>query len=120
MTPGIGSVCVTEFTAAQNEDTLAATLDADADAGASRPGELGIGMNRAIDQFSDNVLFDEKMSDTVHLTLDQVHEENVPVERNESSIHGVVVAMSKDSRIEVDGEIVQRDGTLRFEDGFAE
>jgi aminopeptidase len=26
--------------------------------------------------------------------------------------------MSEDSFIEVDGEVVQRDGTFRFEDGF--
>jgi len=28
--------------------------------------------------------------------------------------------MSEDSFIEVDGEVVQRDGTFRFEDGFEE
>jgi len=28
--------------------------------------------------------------------------------------------MSDDSYIEVDGEVVQRDGVFRFEDGFAE
>ncbi|MEF8786647.1 MAG: hypothetical protein V5A45_11995 [Haloarculaceae archaeon] len=28
------------------------------------------------------------------------------------------VDMSDDSSIEVDGEVVQRDGTFRFEDGF--
>jgi aminopeptidase len=32
----------------------------------------------------------------------------------------MIVDMSEDSFIEVDGEIVQRDGTFRFEDGFEE
>jgi aminopeptidase len=30
----------------------------------------------------------------------------------------MIVDMSEDSFIEVDGEVVQRDGTFRFEDGF--
>jgi aminopeptidase len=30
----------------------------------------------------------------------------------------MIVDMSTNSYIEVDGEIVQRDGTFRFEDGF--
>jgi aminopeptidase len=114
---------VTDFAAERNEDALAATLEADA--GASRLGELGIGMNREIDQFTYNMLFDEKMGDTVHLALGRAYEDNVPedspVERNESSIHlDMIVDMSEESRIEVDGEVVQRDGTFRFEDGFAE
>ena len=112
---------VTAFEAEHNEDALAATLAADD--GASRLGELGIGMNREIDQFTYNMLFDEKMGDTVHLALGRAYEANVPedspVERNESSIHlDMIVDMSEDSRIEVDGEVVQRDGTFRFEDGF--
>ncbi len=112
---------VTAFEAERNEDALAATLEADA--GASRLGELGIGMNREIDRFTYNMLFDEKMGDTVHLALGRAYEKNVPedspVERNESSIHlDMIVDMSEDSRIEVDGEVVQRNGMFRFEDGF--
>ncbi|MEZ3115213.1 aminopeptidase [Halobaculum sp. MBLA0147] len=112
---------VVDFAAGQNEDALAATLEADE--GASRLGELGIGMNRDIDRFTYNMLFDEKMGDTVHLALGRAYEDNVPeesdVERNESAIHvDMIVDMSEDSRIEVDGEVVQRDGTFRFEDDF--
>jgi len=80
-------------------------------------------MNREIDRFTYNMLFDEKMGDTVHLALGRAYEKNVPedspVERNESSIHlDMIVDMSEDSRIEVDGEVVQRNGMFRFEDGF--
>jgi len=56
-----------EYEAAKNEDVLAAVLDTDD--GASRLGELGIGMNRDIDRFTYNMLFDEKMGDTVHMAL---------------------------------------------------
>jgi aminopeptidase len=47
---------------------------------------------------------------------DTVGEENV---QNESAVHvDMIVDMSEDSSITVDGEVVQRDGTFRFEDGF--
>jgi aminopeptidase len=67
------------------------------------------------------MLFDEKMGDTVHMAVgnayaDTVGEEN---DRNESAEHvDMIVDMSEDSRIEVDGEVVQRDGAFVFEGGF--
>jgi len=80
-------------------------------------------MNRDITQFTYNMLFDEKMGDTVHLAVGRAYEETVGEdrERNESAMHqDMIVDMSEDSRIEVDGEVIQRDGTFRFEDGFEE
>jgi aminopeptidase len=110
---------VVTHSAEKNEDVLAAVLQTDE--GASRLGELGIGMNRDIDIFTYNMLFDEKMGDTIHLALgraygDTVGEDN---EQNDSAMHmDMIVDMSEDSRIEVDGEVVQRNGTFVFEDGF--
>ncbi|WP_123537819.1 aminopeptidase [Halosimplex salinum] len=110
---------VVEFEAAKNEDVLAAVLDTDP--GAKRLGELGIGMNRDIDRFTYNMLFDEKMGDTVHMALGRTIDENVPDDRddregNDSAMHmDMIVDMSEDSFIEVDGEVVQRDGTFTFE-----
>jgi aminopeptidase len=112
---------VVEHSAEKNEDVLSAVLDTDE--GAKRLGELGIGMNRDIDEFTYNMLFDEKMGDTIHLAIGRAYEMNVPEdrERNESAVHmDMIVDMSEDSYIEVDGEVVQRDGTFRFEDGFDE
>ena len=41
------------------------------------------------------------------------------VEGNDSTVHvDMLVDMSEDSFIEIDGEVVQRDGTFVFEDGF--
>ncbi|MEF8757344.1 MAG: aminopeptidase [Halobacteriales archaeon] len=110
---------VVDYSAEKNEDVLAAVLDTDE--GAKRLGELGIGMNRDIDRFTYNMLFDEKMGDTVHMAIGRAYEMNVPEdrERNESAVHmDMIVDMSQNSFIEVDGEVVQRDGTFRFEDGF--
>ncbi|WP_227132051.1 aminopeptidase [Halorubellus salinus] len=110
---------VVDYSAAKNEDVLGAVLDTDD--GARRLGELGIGMNRDIDQFTYNMLFDEKMGDTVHMAIGKAIEHTVPDGEplNESATHmDMIVDMSEDSFIEVDGEIVQRNGTFRFEDGF--
>jgi aminopeptidase len=110
---------VVEYSASKNEGVLETILDTDA--GARRLGELGIGMNRSIDRFTYNMLFDEKMGDTVHMAVGRAYDANVGEgnEANESATHvDMIVDMSEDSFIEVDGEIVQRNGTFRFEDGF--
>jgi aminopeptidase len=108
---------VVEHSAAKNEDVLTSVLDTDE--GARRLGELGIGMNRDIDRFTYNMLFDEKMGDTVHMAVGRAYEDTVGEdnEQNESAVHvDMIVDMSEDSFIEVDGEVVQRDGTFRFEE----
>ncbi len=110
---------VVEFSADKNENVLEGTLDTDE--GARRLGELGIGMNRDIDEFTYNMLFDEKMGDTIHLAIGKAIGETVPEGQplNESATHlDMIVDMSENSFMEVDGEIVQRDGVFRFEDGF--
>ncbi|MCU4972088.1 aminopeptidase [Halobacteria archaeon AArc-m2/3/4] len=112
---------VVSHSAAKNEDLLTEVLNTDD--GARRLGELGIGMNRDIDQFTYNMLFDEKMGDTVHMAVGRAYDDTIGEdnEGNDSAVHvDMIVDMSEDSRIEVDGEVVQRDGTFRFEDGFEE
>ena len=110
---------VVSHAAERNEDLLAGILDTDE--GSRYLGELGIGMNRQIDRFTYNMLFDEKMGDTVHMAVGSAYPETVGDDNalNESAEHvDMIVDMSDDSVIEVDGEVVQRDGTFVFEDGF--
>ena len=110
---------VVDHAASKNEEVFTEVLDTDE--GARRLGELGIGMNRDIDRFTYNMLFDEKMGDTVHMAVGRAYDANVGEdnEQNQSAVHvDMIVDMSEDSYIEVDGEVVQRDGTFRFEDGF--
>jgi aminopeptidase len=108
---------VVEHSASKNEDVLTSLLETDE--GSDRLGELGIGMNRDIDRFTYNMLFDEKMGDTVHMAIGMAYEDTVGEgnERNDSAVHtDMIVDMAEDSRIEVDGEVVQEDGTFRFEE----
>ncbi|MHB9287421.1 aminopeptidase [Halobacteriales archaeon Cl-PHB] len=110
---------VVEYSAEKNEEFLGSIIETDE--GSRRLGELGIGMNRDIDRFTYNMLFDEKMGDTVHMAVGRAYDANVGEgnEQNESAQHvDMIVDMSADSYIEVDGEVVQRNGTFRWEDGF--
>lgn len=110
---------VSDYDAGKNEGVLAEVLNTDE--GAYRLGELGIGMNRAIDRFTYNTLLDEKMGDTVHLALGNAYAETVGAdnERNSSAIHvDMIIDLSTDAVLEVDGNVVQRNGTFVFEDDF--
>lgn len=72
-----------EFSAEEGSDLLKEMLAADE--GAKRLGELGIGMNRGINKFTKNILFDEKMGDTIHMAVGQSFEESGGI--NKSAIH---------------------------------
>jgi aminopeptidase len=112
---------VVDYAAGENEDVIGGVLDTDE--GARRLGELGVGMNRSIDRFTDNVLFDEKMGDTVHLALGRAYDACLPEGEagNDSAVHvDLITDVSEDSSIEVDGEVIQRDGRFRWEEGFEE
>ena len=110
---------VVEHSAAVGEETLTDILDTDE--GARRLGELGIGMTRGIDKVTDNILFDEKMGDTVHLAVGRAYDACLPdgESGNDSAVHvDLITDVSDDSRLEVDGETVQRNGRFRWEEGF--
>ena len=110
---------VVEYAANAGEAELASILETDP--GARRLGELGIGMNRGIDEFTDSILFDEKMGDTVHLAVGRAYDACLPEgdQGNDSAVHVDMISdVSAASRLEVDGEIIQQNGSFRWEDGF--
>jgi aminopeptidase len=98
---------VVDATATRGEDALHAALSTDA--GAKRLGELGIGCNEGITHYLRNTLFDEKIAGTVHLALGQSYTRVGGT--NESAIHwDIVKDLRPGGTIELDGEVVQRDG----------
>ncbi len=100
---------VVDATAQTNESFLLETLDTDE--GARRLGELGIGCNPGITRYMRNTLFDEKIDGTVHLALGRGIASVGGL--NESVLHWDIVKDLRvpGSRIELDGEVVQQDGT---------
>jgi aminopeptidase len=76
-------------------------------------------MNRGIDRATDSILFDEKMGGTVHLALGRAYDANLPDGEagNDSAVHVDLITDMREagSRLEIDGEVVQRDGVFRWE-----
>ena len=82
------------------------------DEGARFVGELGIGCNTAITQPMRNILFDEKMAGTIHLAIGASYPKVGG--KNVSSLHwDLIKDLRGGGRIELDGEVVQENGTWR-------
>ena len=98
---------IVEASAESEEDFLIETLDADQ--GARRIGELGIGCNPGINRYMRNIYFDEKMNGTIHVALG--HGFDYIGGTNESAIHwDIVKDLRSGGRIELDGKLVQENG----------
>jgi aminopeptidase len=111
---------VVDWEASAGEDVLTTIIETDD--GARRLGELGIGMNRGIDRVTDQILFDEKMGGTVHLALGRAYDACLPEGKqgNDSAVHVDLITdmRAEGTKLDIDGETVQRDGVFRWEDGF--
>jgi aminopeptidase len=98
---------VTKATAAKNEDYLVSQLDTDA--GGRYLGEFAIGTNYGIQDFSKNILFDEKIGGTLHMAVGAGYPETGS--KNQSAIHwDFICDMRDDSEITVDGELFYKNG----------
>jgi aminopeptidase len=102
---------VVDSSASRNEDVLKKLIKTDE--GSERLGELGIGTNRGITTFTHNILFDEKIGDTIHLALGNAYKDCNGV--NESAIHMDIVKSMKNGRLLVDGEVLQENGKWCWE-----
>ena len=81
----------------------------DQDAGARRVGEIAIGCNYGITEFSRNTLFDEKIGGTVHLAVGASYPETGG--QNKSGLHwDMVCDLRKGGQIIADGEVIYRNG----------
>lgn len=99
---------VVDASADAEEDFLIQTLDADR--GARRIGELGIGCNPGIARYMGNVYFDEKIDGSVHIALGFGFADLGGT--NESAIHwDLVKDLRRGGRIELDGRVVQENGS---------
>ena len=98
---------VVKATAEKNEDYLLAMLDADE--GARRVGEFAIGTNDGIQQFTHQILFDEKIGGSFHMALGNGYPETGSV--NKSAIHWDMICDLRDGgEIWVDDELLYKNG----------
>jgi aminopeptidase len=100
---------VIKATAAKGEDLLKALLETDE--GACRFGEVAIGTNYGIKDFTRNMLFDEKIGGTVHMAIG----DSMPAAGglNRSTIHwDMLCNMRTGGKIYADGELFYEDGVF--------
>jgi aminopeptidase len=98
---------VVEATATRGQDFLEEMIALDE--GARRVGELAFGLNEAIQLFTRNILFDEKIGGTLHLALGSAYEECGG--QNRSALHwDMICDLRSGSEVYADGELVYRDG----------
>ncbi len=103
---------VTKAKATKGEEFLHAMLDSDE--GARRVGEFAIGTNYAVQQFTRNTLFDEKIGGTVHMAVGASIPESGGI--NESGVHWDMVTDMRDGgKIYADGRIVYKDGKFAID-----
>jgi len=98
---------VVKATADKNEDFLNKTLDTDA--GSRFLGEFAIGTNEGIQQFTREILFDEKIGGSFHMALGAGYPETGS--KNESAIHWDMVCDLRDGgQITVDDTLFYKNG----------
>jgi aminopeptidase len=102
---------VVDYSAETNQDALKSIIETDQ--GSKRIGELGIGTNRGIKRFTKNILFDEKIGDTIHLALGNAYKDCGGI--NKSAIHWDIIKTMKPGQILLDGKVLQRDGKFSWE-----
>jgi aminopeptidase len=97
---------VVEAEAEKGQDFLIAMLDTDA--GSRRLGEVAFGTNYAIQHFSREMLFDEKIGGTMHMALGQAYGECGGT--NESGLHWDMLCDLSKAQAYADGELFYENG----------
>lgn len=109
---------VVDAKASKGQEFLLAMLDQDP--GARFLGEIAIGTNYAITQYSKNTLFDEKIGGTFHAAVGEGYPETG--NSNSSGLHWDMVCdlrpgpTGEGGTITVDSEMISRDGRFVFSD----
>ena len=98
---------VVKATASKGEDFLRSMLDTDD--GAKFVGEIAVGTNYAVEKFTKNTLFDEKIGGTIHMAVGSSYPQSGGL--NKSGIHWDMVAdMREGGKIYADGKMIYKDG----------
>lgn len=98
---------VVDACASKGEDFLIKMLDQDK--GARILGEIAVGTNYAIGEYTKNTLFDEKIGGTFHAAVGSAYPETGG--KNQSGLHwDMVCDLRSGGTIEVDGKVISRNG----------
>lgn len=101
---------IVKATAEKGEDFLNSVLDTDE--GARTLGEFAIGTSEGIQQFTRNILFDEKIGGTVHMAAGAGYPNTGST--NKSAVHwDMICDMRSGGKIIVDGALFYQDGEFK-------
>jgi aminopeptidase len=101
---------IVEAKATKNEDFLKEMINTDENS--CYIGELGIGCNPRVNKFTKDLLFDEKISGTIHLALGMAYKQNGG--GNDSALHWDIVKDMHHAKIILDGKVVQENGVWKI------
>ncbi|MCF2137682.1 MAG: aminopeptidase [Candidatus Thorarchaeota archaeon] len=102
---------VVDFSAEKEEATLKSIIETDE--GSRRLGEMAIGTNRGIQKYTLNMLFDEKIGDTIHCALGNAYKECNG--RNESAVHVDMIKSMKEGEVIAGDEVIYSKGKYLWE-----
>jgi aminopeptidase len=102
---------VVDFSAEKEEATLKEIIEIDE--GSKRLGEMAIGTNRGIKRYTLNMLFDEKIGDTIHCALGMAYKDCNGV--NESAVHVDMIKSMKEGEILAGDEVIYSKGKYFYE-----
>ena len=101
---------IIESKASKNEDFLKEMINTDENS--CYVGEFGIGCNPKVNRFTKDLLFDEKISGTIHLALGMAYKQNGG--GNDSALHWDIVKDMHKAKIILDGKVVQEKGEWKI------
>ncbi len=102
---------VVDFSAEKSEDALKSVIETDE--GSRRLGEMAIGTNRGIQQYTLNMLFDEKIGDTIHCALGRAYKDCNGV--NDSAVHVDMIKSMIEGEVTAGDEVIYSKGKYFFE-----
>ena len=102
---------VVDYSAEKAEETLKKIVEIDD--GSKRLGEMAIGTNRGIQQYTLNMLFDEKIGDTIHCALGRAYKDCNGT--NESAVHVDMIKSMKNGEIYAGDELIYSKGKYFYE-----
>ncbi|MGV9169491.1 MAG: aminopeptidase [Promethearchaeia archaeon] len=102
---------VVDYSAEKNEEVLEAIIDTDE--GSRYLGEMAIGTNRGIKEYTLNMLFDEKIGDTVHCALGRAYKDCNGT--NDSAVHVDMIKSMKQGKVLAGDEVIYSEGKYFYE-----
>lgn len=101
---------IVNFKTSGNSKEFAKLIETDA--GSKKLGKFGFGINPAIDELTNDILFDEKIAGTCNISLGDAYPEVGG--RNRSAIHfDIVKDMRNGSEVHMDGKLIYENGNFR-------